>query len=233
MDGYFLTSSQTCSVECAVPCATCSSTNPNKCLSCVAGYSYSSTSNTCSQVLTCDGACSVCPLGYALSEGTCTQCTTDNCQLCSASTPGVCQSCMAGYYLGSSNECIVCDSSCATCLSGESCTSCASGFTTTDTSTNGQNGFTCSACQSPCATCSGSTTTCNSCASGFSFNGWRCVQNFHFFFTLTLQVSVTAFNPNYFTFLTQLAQALSSSSNTDSVAIFSISSGSTIVSGAA
>lgn len=51
MDNYFLTQSQSCSADCILPCATCSSSNPTKCMACVAGYIYSSTSNTCAKVI--------------------------------------------------------------------------------------------------------------------------------------------------------------------------------------
>jgi hypothetical protein len=66
IDGFFLTSSQTCSINCQLPCATCSSNNPTKCSSCIAGYNYVSTSFSCQAQTTCAGACSVCPIGYIL-----------------------------------------------------------------------------------------------------------------------------------------------------------------------
>lgn len=215
-----------------MPCATCSASNPSKCLSCIAGYSYSSTSNTCNKILSCNGACSVCPLGYVLNQGTCIECTGNNCQSCSSGTLNQCDSCMNGYYLNSTNnQCVSCSSSCATCQSADGCTTCASGLTATEASLVGSTGIICTACSSPCATCVNSPTTCTTCMSGFTFNGWKCVKTFHFAFSLTLQTTQTTFNTNYFSFLLALAQALGST-ETNIVTIFSISFGSVVVQGA-
>lgn len=46
-DGYFLTSTLTCAPNCAIPCATCSSTDIKKCTSCIAGYNYNDVSGVC------------------------------------------------------------------------------------------------------------------------------------------------------------------------------------------
>lgn len=147
MTGYFQSGPNTCSASCSLPCATCSAANPSKCKSCIAGYSFSSTSNTCNKILSCNGACSVCPLGYALSQGTCIECTGNNCQSCSSSTLSQCDSCMNGYYLNSTNnQCVSCSSTCATCQSVDGCITCASGFTATETSLVESSEITCTAC---------------------------------------------------------------------------------------
>jgi proprotein convertase subtilisin/kexin type 5 len=127
IQGYFLTSALTCSVNCQLPCSTCSANFPTKCTSCIAGYSYSSINNQCIQQLTCNGACSVCPIGYILQLGQCIQCNVTNCQQCNTNNLQQCLSCAPGYYLNS-NGCQPCQSSCATCLRGSGCTSCASGY---------------------------------------------------------------------------------------------------------
>jgi hypothetical protein len=69
IQGFFLNSALTCSPNCQFPCATCSANIPTKCSSCIAGYTYSSITNTCTPQLTCAGACTVCPIGYILTLG--------------------------------------------------------------------------------------------------------------------------------------------------------------------
>jgi len=102
--GYFMTSSQTCSVNCEVPCATCSSTNPFKCHSCIGGYTYNAVSFSCAKQVKCTGQCKVCPIGYALDKGICHECLGENCQTCAIKTLDQCKSCLTGYHLDKTNS---------------------------------------------------------------------------------------------------------------------------------
>ena len=45
--GFFITSEQTCGQNCILPCATCGSSNPESCLSCIAGYSFNDITKAC------------------------------------------------------------------------------------------------------------------------------------------------------------------------------------------
>ena len=65
--GFYLTQSLTCSPNCLAPCATCLPGNPSVCGSCVAGYALYG--NYCSPITSCNGACSLCPMGYTLEQG--------------------------------------------------------------------------------------------------------------------------------------------------------------------
>ena len=194
---YFLTSALTCSLKCILPCSTCLSGSPNLCTACIAGYSYNSLTNTCGQILSCDGACSVCPLGYALNLGKCIVCTGSQCQSCIATTPSQCTSCLPEFYLNTNNQCKSCASSCATCLTGSGYLTCAAGFTQIQNVPIIQNGFQCVTCNSPCATCINTPDYCTSCVNEFQFMGWKCSQSFYFGFSLTLLTTLSTFNTNY------------------------------------
>jgi hypothetical protein len=114
---------------CSLPCATCTPNNPTVCTSCIAGYSYQSSSNICNPITSCQGACSVCPIGYNLIEGLCEQCFIDNCQLCSF-VLNTCLICNYGYYLNvTSSSCSLCPTGCSSCTSSQLCTACSSGYT--------------------------------------------------------------------------------------------------------
>ncbi len=233
IDGYFLTSAQTCSQNCILPCATCSTVTPNKCTSCIAGYSYNDVSNTCNQILTCTGGCSVCPLGFSLSQGNCITCTASQCQTCNATNPAQCFSCLPGFYLNpSNNSCTACSSSCATCLTGSGCLTCASGFTKIATAPITPSGYQCVACNSPCSTCINTADYCTSCVDGYQFFGWKCAQSFYFGFQVTLLVSITTFNQNYYNFILALSNAIGNS-NPNAITILAITGGSVVVQGGA
>lgn len=70
-----MTSEQSCAPSCILPCATCSSSDPTSCLSCIAGYSFNDVTGTCDEVITCEGGCIVCPMGYSTNQGICLACT--------------------------------------------------------------------------------------------------------------------------------------------------------------
>ena len=58
-------------LETFIACGTCLTTNHTSCKSCIAGYTYDSTTFSCIPITECDGPCTVCPLGYSLLEGEC------------------------------------------------------------------------------------------------------------------------------------------------------------------
>jgi hypothetical protein len=211
VSGFFLTSSLTCSVNCQIPCATCSASNPTKCSSCIAGYTYNSFSFSCTPQTSCNGACSVCPIGYLLQTGQCTQCTASNCQLCSNSSLSTCLSCAPGFYLNpASGQCRTCLPQCATCLRGDGCLTCNAGYTSLSNVNIAGSGYQCIACNFPCATCLNDPDYCTSCVAGYQFMGWKCSQSFYFQFTVTLLTNATVFNPNYYNFLLTLATSIGS-----------------------
>jgi hypothetical protein len=76
----------TCAQSCINPCATCSSINSTVCYSCIAGYSYDSSTNKCNAQTICNNKCSVCPFGYSILNGNCLACLTQNCQTCNSSS---------------------------------------------------------------------------------------------------------------------------------------------------
>jgi len=125
----------TCVVNCQSPCATCFTTNPSACTSCLFGYTFNSQSNACTSQTTCTNeVCVTCPLGTipsTSSVGTCTQCTqSSNCARCNSANVTSCVSCLNGYYLNTnSSTCVACSNGCAVCTSANHCITCSSGFT--------------------------------------------------------------------------------------------------------
>lgn len=203
--GFYISSSLKCLPTCTPPCATCSATNPKSCNSCLLGYTFSSTTNTCSPNVNCtNGVCFACPIGYSLSGNNCVACTSgSNCARCNPSAPSNCYSCVNGYYLNSANSaCVKCPSTCLTCSNPSNCITCISGYTLAVQAV--ASAGTCVACTSPCLQCMGSPTTCTSCISGYSLNGWNCQSNFNFGFFVSLNTNLTTFYNNYQAFLQAL-----------------------------
>lgn len=99
-DGFFLTSSGTCT-PCSPSCATC--TNATLCKSCPSGYTLL-TNYTC----TCGTACQTCNV----SQPNCVSCVLNV-----LGTFGQCSSCAVGYYLSPTYTCLACPSAynCTTC----------------------------------------------------------------------------------------------------------------------
>lgn len=232
ISGFFLTSALTCSLNCAVPCSSCLTGNPTKCTNCVAGYTPNSLIYSCTPVISCNGTCSVCPLGYTLNLVICIACTGSQCQSCLSSALSQCTSCVPGYYLNTNSQCQACLSQCATCLTGSGCLTCSLGYTQIQNVPANQNGYQCVICQSPCATCTNRPDYCTSCVSGFQFQGWKCSQSFYFGFTLTLLTTLSTFNKNYFSFILALTSSIGRS-NPNSITILGITSGSVLVQGGA
>ncbi len=231
--GFFLTSTQSCSPNCALPCSTCSAVTPTKCTACIAGYAFNNQANTCTPVPTCTGPCQVCPLGYTLSFGKCVQCTASQCQTCNPNSPSQCFSCLPGFFLNPSNsQCQACSSSCQTCLTSTGCLTCATGFTIIQGTALTASGYQCAACKFPCATCTNTPNYCTSCVAGYQFMGWKCSQSFYFGFQVTLLTTIATFNQNYFNFLSALTSAIGGS-NSNVITITGITSGSVLVTGGA
>ncbi len=233
ISGFFLTSSQSCSPNCMLPCATCSAVTPTKCTSCIAGYTYNDQANSCTPTTSCSGPCQVCPLGYSLSFGNCVLCTGSQCQSCNPNSPGQCISCLPGFFLNPSNgQCFACSSSCQTCLTSSGCLTCATGFTTIQNAPLTSTGYQCVACNFPCATCTNTPDYCTSCVDGYQFMGWKCSQSFYFGFQVTLLTNITTFNQNYYNFILALTNAISALTP-NAITITSITSGSVVVAGGA
>lgn len=145
---YSLTNDNTqCSYTgCYYPCATCN---------------YTTSPPTC---LTCAGSFNLEPL----SNGTCFTCLVANCITCNSSTSTSCTVCANNYILLENGSCSYnCQANCQTCGS-TGCTACAQGY---NLLLNG----TCEACSVTfCASCTGNTSQCLSCAPGFFLTGNVC-----------------------------------------------------------
>ena len=153
LPGYTLTPTFTCAKNCKAPCATCSQNSSTLCTSCLAGYTFDSTTSTCVGVITCEGGCNVCPFQYALSaDKQCLQCG-GSCSRCLASSLTTCTSCMDGMYLSSDSSCASCPSGCDTCSSPDNCLSCQSGYTQLVESVT--TSMSCIQCSQPCLQCMG------------------------------------------------------------------------------
>lgn len=173
---------------------------------CSAGYYASQTSNTCEpcpancQACTNSFICTTCNAGFTLNNGLCsgTACTTagqvkyngvclTSCPPGTFNNQGFCsRMCSTGLYYWNSGCYQVCPTSLNT---PDACVVvCPAGFTksgntcilTTNTCPTGQflNPQTglCQYCQTPCATCQNSATSCNSCSAGYILNGNTCTQ---------------------------------------------------------
>lgn len=162
-----------------------------------------------------------------LNNGQCSQCTNANCSRCSSTSLSTCTTCYDGNYLVQGN-CKACPAGCMTCSSATNCLSCGVGYTAQVQPVSTQT--VCVQCQSPCAQCIGNAQTCTSCQSGFTLNGWKCVANFNFGFNVVLGTTLNTFYSNYATFLSQIAQA-TSSSNVNVITMTAIQNGSVITNG--
>lgn len=191
---YFPNGTQTC-YECNVNCLTCSGTSTtcgscgtsvngltlflysstNECLSACPGNTYGNTgTNTCDA---CEGTCATCSGPLATNCLTCSSGSFD-------STAGTCTgTCGTGRY-SSNNVCYDCPSHCSACSSSTVCTQCqhvlgvdyflnaSSCLVNCPSGTYADTGsLTCVACTAPCATCSGSSTHCLTCATGNLIHG--------------------------------------------------------------
>ncbi|KAL4487641.1 hypothetical protein ABPG72_017430 [Tetrahymena utriculariae] len=177
---------------CQKPCQDCSG-NPNSCTSCIANYSLSG--NTCvgsnQDQTQCHSSCKTCSVQH--DQNACTSCFdgflilgNGNCQPCQppcfncSGNPNNCTACESGFAVqnGTCTKVLSdnkqCNSTCQTCTqanNANTCASCVSGFLLTSNNT-------CQACQSPCQTCSGSTTSCLSCIANYTLQDKQCVSKF-------------------------------------------------------
>ena len=215
MPGYKL-NNITCSLDCAWPCADCLQDEPSNCTRCFYGWTYSSTNNSCVPDTSCNSQndCSYCPVGYARTStsasagsATCSQCSAgSNCQRCSPSDLSSCTSCYEGAYLNNS-QCTSCPTGCASCLSSSLCLSCQDGYVAVglpqlisinNLPVDSVGPVTCSACESPCATCYNDPRTCLSCVSGYIYLLNRCVSDYNYGVEMYLDTTVVTLKNSYF-----------------------------------
>lgn len=227
-------------MACETPCATCLSSDPTSCISCLQGYSISGTicaSNTdCSRTENC----LVCPLGFAFSVSntntklnqTCVSCNSgSNCARCSVSNTSQCLSCTKGTYLNGS-VCSNCAEGCSSCISLQQCTACSSGFLPAQSGsifgTSPGGLLNCIACTSPCSTCRGDPTYCTSCINSHVLISSACIKDFNFGIQITFDTTLVVFEANYLTFLNLIASTAGVTFR--DLAVTSIASGSVTVS---
>ena len=211
--GYQLTTSFTCSLPCASPCATCSTKDPTSCLSCVYGFTLQITSTiSCVPNTQCNSKsnCKYCPFGFALSTNgtnttiqTCVSCNP-NCVRCLANNPDTCLACGTSQYLTSTNTCDSCATGCQACLSLSLCFTCSQGYLLNQAASLAPSSMqpaTCIKCIFPCATCTDSPETCLTCQPSFTYQGSQCVSNFNFQAVTVLDTTPVIFNQKYISFL--------------------------------
>ena len=112
--GYYITGhnvvDMACVPNCSYPCLTCSHTDPTKCTSCEAGYTFNENANNgCEPVTDCaPNACVICPGGFVMSNTSqCVACNPD-CMTCMSTNTSFCTSCMGAFYVK--------DGACSPCL---------------------------------------------------------------------------------------------------------------------
>ncbi|KAL4503914.1 hypothetical protein ABPG72_022544 [Tetrahymena utriculariae] len=174
-DGFFLDGNKC--TACAQPCKTCSD-KANKCLSCLANYTYDSANSICNA--DCDTSCKTClnPKdqnsclscndGFFLEGSKCSKCAQP-CNTCESKSQK-CLSCITNYTLDlSQNICNpICDSSCKSCIVPKDptkCQECNKGFYLASGS--------CLQCSSPCKECIDSDSKCISCLPNYSFDNLK------------------------------------------------------------
>lgn len=128
--GYYISPNSTCIPICLPPCASCQLNSTSICTSCLLGYTYNPTTNSCTpQTTNCtNGSCYYCPINYANINNICTQCSSEFCARCNPSDLSSCLTCINGYYL-SAGSCVLCPRNCASCTSNVTCSSCLNGYT--------------------------------------------------------------------------------------------------------
>lgn len=72
--------------------------------------------------------CYQCKEKYYIENGNCALCDTgiNHCsfQHCSPTYEGICDDCVDGYYLDSTNHCVSCSDNCTKCLDENTCIEC-------------------------------------------------------------------------------------------------------------
>lgn len=179
--------------SCYSPCLTCPAGSPYCCTTCIGGYYLLSTS--------CYAAC---PAGsYASSTNACSLCTPP-CSQCSGSAT-TCTACFLGSYLLNNTcyypcpptyypnnaTCEQCEPQCLSCTHTTSyeCSACSSPTyyynpinyhceAACSPPYYAQVGSQiCELCQLPCKSCSGMSTTCSACYSGYFLKNQQCLTN--------------------------------------------------------
>lgn len=183
--GFTPNSKGECMLNCEISCATCADNQPSKCLSCYNNANL--VSGRCVQDLSCnsDSSCSDCgqALGYYRVGSNCLSCpVSSNCLQCDMTSPQECLICANGYYINTDMTCSKCSSNCLLCSSADLCSACTIGYTLPANQTSGQ----CLTCLFPCLTCVDTAEYCTSCATGFTKNGWKCVNDTKVKFTITI-----------------------------------------------
>lgn len=157
---------------CDPGCVSCSSQNPNQCISCAVGF-YLSSSSICmpcsSQCKSCSfsspNICLSCFSNQFLINGQCTQCNpSSNCLTCSASNTSKCTSCSYGSLITNGVCQIGCPLNCLSCSNTTFCSVCQQGY-----SANSMG--VCLPCLTNCRYCSSQANAiCINCGEGFYLN---------------------------------------------------------------
>lgn len=190
--GAYLNSNNVCQ-NCSYPCASCINNVATTCSSCVQGFVYVASNNSClnastlasnlgsavencaNQELTGSGTsssvfCSLCLQGYVPTPSGCVPCA-EGCLVCNPSFLDVCSQCISGWSLNGSNVCVnstICSEGCSEC-SEIGCLACEEGMYL-------NQAFQCQfECVAPCATCSNlNPFQCLSCVLGYTLSGSTC-----------------------------------------------------------
>ncbi|ELP83590.1 protein serine/threonine kinase, putative [Entamoeba invadens IP1] len=196
---YYSSSGSISCTKCDTTCVTCNSTN-GYCTSCQIGYATNNKVCTicASGYYEHNNACKPCENGTHSSTGGSTECKPcqggyysligySECVHCDGlcgdhcdAASGKCLSCISGYVLQPTGECVGCEggqyantatNSCKLCAAGTyseqnatSCTSCVEGHYSFEGATR------CKACSSVCNTCDKTTGVCLTCYSGYQLN---------------------------------------------------------------
>ena len=149
-----------CGITCDTSCRTCSATGTAGCLNCAAGFWWAG-SGTCTQCGDTTGKAAHTDIPSVVeTAASCTATCDSSCLICSASTPGSCIKCQAGYFLSAAGTCTMCpagkgklhDTAFPTVATGDvSCTI---------------------TCDATCRTCLGTAVTeCLNCGAGYFWQG--------------------------------------------------------------
>lgn len=120
---------------------------------------------TCSLDFSCNAnnSCTICPVNYAVVNGTCLACnTTVNCTQCANGNLNTCVVCKDRLYLNN-GTCSQCNETCLTCSQSDRCQVCKTGFYLPTDMIYGN----CSKCHPMCKTCTNSAKKCTSCFTGY------------------------------------------------------------------
>ncbi len=132
-------------------CYQCDQINPQVCQRCIIGYLLAG-NTTCLLDVACNTnySCYICPVNYAVVNGTCKVCNTSgNCTQCANGNINLCIQCKTGFYLNNAT-CYQCNETCLTCSQSDRCQVCKDGFYLPTDVVFGN----CTKCNPMCKTCS-------------------------------------------------------------------------------